>query len=105
MEDEIREVEVIVVARHKAVLDYLIDKKRVPPGTQLFNGVNESKVRGKHVFGILPIWLAAYAERVTWVLVDLPRTILSSPSLQYEEVYNRVQIGRTYRTEELGTNS
>ena len=58
-------MERIVVTRHPALVDLLVEKGLVPKGTESRPHVAAEDVRGKHVFGILPTPLRLEADRVT----------------------------------------
>ena len=61
----------IVVTRHAALVDYLVRSKICPPNPDVREHVTENDVRGAHVIGVLPLHLAALAERVTVVPLHL----------------------------------
>lgn len=55
---------VLIVTRHKTLVEWL--NKHGITGT-VMEQVTPEDVRGKHVYGILPLWLAAEADVVTEV--------------------------------------
>ena len=65
-------MEAVVVSRHPAMLDYLIEEGWVQPGTPFVTKAQPNDVRGKHVFGVVPMWLAAETELLTEVVVHTP---------------------------------
>jgi putative CRISPR-associated protein (TIGR02620 family) len=62
----------IVVTRHPALVEYLVEKGIVPPGTEAIPTVRPEQVEGRHVIGVLPLFLAARAEKVTVVMLNIP---------------------------------
>lgn len=65
-------VKKIIITRHIAMLKYLINKGLVDPNTEHKPFANKDDVKGKHVYGILPNRIAAYADRYTEVQLRLP---------------------------------
>jgi putative CRISPR-associated protein (TIGR02620 family) len=74
----------VIISRHAGLLSWLA-REGVTGPTVTGNATVED-VRGKHVFGILPLWLAAEAESVTEV---------SMPSLPLE------MRGKEYSAEDM----
>jgi putative CRISPR-associated protein (TIGR02620 family) len=54
----------IIITRHRPLVDWLAARNIV--GTVIEQATADD-VRGKHVYGVLPLWLAAEAESVTEV--------------------------------------
>lgn len=65
----------IVVTKHRAVFDYLVKVGMVDPDTPHMRKVFEEDIEGKHVYGLLPNWLACHAEKITEVQLNLPREL------------------------------
>lgn len=65
-------MESIVVTRHEALLQFLQENNIVPAGTPVKVHANEVDVRGKHVYGVLPMRLAAEAAMLTEVSMVIP---------------------------------
>ena len=61
----------IVVTRHPALVDLLVERGIVPAGTQVVSHVTAEDVRGQQVVGVLPLHLAAEAASVTEVPLAL----------------------------------
>lgn len=57
--------DLLIVTPYPAVAQYLKESGIVPDDTPCIDRVGPEEVRGKHVYGILPLWLASYAESVT----------------------------------------
>lgn len=64
-------MEQIIVTRHPALVEYLIEKGLVEADTPVHSHVSEETVRGKHVFGVLPAFLAVEAGKITEIPLKL----------------------------------
>lgn len=68
---------VVVVTRHPALVALLLERgiigHRLDLETPIIEHATIEDVRGKHVIGVLPLRLAAEAESVTEIPLDLPR--------------------------------
>lgn len=62
----------VVVTRHAALVEYLTELGVVPAGTEVVTHATVEQVRGRHVFGVLPLHLAAEAASVTEVTLHVP---------------------------------
>lgn len=62
----------VVVTRHPALVEYLTELGVVPAGTEVVAHATAEQVRGRHVFGVLPLHLAAEAASVTEVPLHVP---------------------------------
>lgn len=62
----------VVVTRHPALVEYLTELGVVPAGTEVVTHATAEQVRGRHVFGVLPLHLAADAASVTEVTLRVP---------------------------------
>ena len=62
----------VVVTRHAALVEYLAEIGLVPDGVRTIAHASEADVQGAHVFGVLPLRLAALAWMVTEVPLNLP---------------------------------
>lgn len=62
----------VVVTRHPALVEYLTELGVVPAGTEVVAHATAEQVRGRHVFGVLPLHLAAEAASVTEVTLHVP---------------------------------
>ncbi len=61
-----------MVTRHPALVEYLTELGVVPAGTEVVTHATAEQVRGRHVFGVLPLHLAAEAASVTEVTLRVP---------------------------------
>ena len=68
-------VEKIVVTRHPGLVEYLRKYGHISDNTPVIAHASVETVRGKHVYGVLPLNLAVFAECVT----EIPM-----PSLPFE---------------------
>lgn len=67
-----RNVERVVVTRHPALLQLLIERKLVDKKTRVLTHVsNPDEIRGKHVFGVIPIYFAALAHCYTTIFLAM----------------------------------
>lgn len=62
----------IIVTRHKALVQYLIETGMVTAETPIITHVTSKDVKDKHVIGVLPLHLAALAATVTEIPLDIP---------------------------------
>lgn len=66
-------METIMITRHKALVQYAIEKGIVPADVRVLPHVSTPKeVAGKHVVGPIPLHLAAAATRVTHIPLSIP---------------------------------
>ena len=63
----------VVVTRHKALVDYLVEQGLVEEGVEVLEHVSASDVEGRNVIGVLPLSLAAHALTVTEIPLSLTR--------------------------------
>jgi hypothetical protein len=61
----------IVVTRHPALVQLLIERGLIRPGTPAIEHATPEDVRGRHVIGVLPLSLAAIAATVTEIELRL----------------------------------
>lgn len=61
----------IVVTRHPALVTLLKERGLVSEDVRVLTHASAEDVRGRHVFGVLPLHLAAEAARVTEVPLRL----------------------------------
>lgn len=62
----------IIVTRHLALVELLAEMGLVGPDTPVITHATAEDVLGKHVFGVLPLHLAALADLVTEVTLNIP---------------------------------
>jgi hypothetical protein len=67
--------ETIVVSRHPALVEYLIEIRLAAPATPVITHATAADVRGRHVIGVVPLHLAAEAISVTEIPMFVPQTL------------------------------
>lgn len=75
----------VIVTRHAALVEYLRGMFPTCADLLVVPHATEDDVRGKHVWGVLPLRLAAVAASVTEVPLDLPAA-LRGQELTLEQV-------------------
>lgn len=66
-----RKVRQVVVTRHPALVEYLVEIGLTEPGSPVITHADADDVKGKHVIGVLPLRLAVEAASVTEVEMHL----------------------------------
>lgn len=88
--------ETVVVTRHAAYVQHLINIGLVEPGVEVVAHANPETVSGKHVITSgLPLHLAALAEKLTTVGLFLPAE-LRGKELSLEQVAQYAQPPASY---------
>lgn len=97
------DLEKLIVTRHQGLVEYFKKEGLVDGATAVVAHVgNPDELKGKHVFGVLPIHLAAAAERVTHVPLNLPREVMAERrELSLEEMRPYIGERMTYQVHEL----
>lgn len=95
-EDMLFDIKTVVVTRHTALVEYLAERGCVPQGTPLLTHATPEEVRGKHVYGVLPMHLAAEAALITEVPLSIPAE-LRGVELTLEQVRQYAGEPVTYR--------
>ena len=62
----------IMVTRHKDLIIYAIELGIITKDTPVYNGVNPGFVKGRHVVGVVPLHVAASADKVTVIPIMTP---------------------------------
>ena len=62
----------IIVTRHIALVDYLIEKEVVPKGCEVLSHASKKEVIGQDVIGVLPMHLAALTKSITEIPLEIP---------------------------------
>lgn len=65
------EPEKVIVTRHPALVEYLVKHGVVPEKTKVLTHVSPEEIKGKHVYGVLPMHLAAVAQKITEIPLAL----------------------------------
>lgn len=61
----------IVITRHPALYSYLLEIGLIEDDTPYLQHAKSEDVKGKHVYGVIPMHLAAEAETFTSIPLDL----------------------------------
>ena len=77
--------EKIVVTRHPGLVEFLVSRGVVGADVQVIEHATADQVRGKHVFGVLPLHLAREAACVTEIPLNIPQE-LRGKELSVEQV-------------------
>jgi len=93
----------IVVTRHKGLVQYLINKGLITKDVPVISHATVDDVRGKHVIGVLPLWLAVYTDKMTIVKLRIP-TNMRGKELTEEEVATLAPQPRTYKIHKTSFN-
>lgn len=95
-------METVVVTRHPALVDLLIERGIIDREAPVLSQVTAEDIAGRHVIGVLPLSLAAHAARVTEVPITYPRDgALRGQELSLEQLRNMAGPAITYRVEVL----
>lgn len=86
-------MEAVVVTRHPALVEYL--REIGVKIEKVIDRATPEEVRGRHVYGVLPLHLAAEARLVTTVPLDVPAE-LRGQELTLEQVRQFAGAPRTY---------
>jgi len=65
-------MEQLIITRHATLVEFLKREGLVNSDVKHIAHATKEDVKGKHVFGILPLWLACHAEKMTEVQLRLP---------------------------------
>ena len=65
-------MEKIVVTRYKGLVDYLMELKLIQEDTKIIPHASPEDIEGKHVLGVLPLWLSCHAGKITEIQLRLP---------------------------------
>lgn len=92
----------IVVTRHRALVDWLIDNGHIDSDTPHIAraSTDGSDIKGKHVYGILPNWLACHTKKFTELQLNLPAEKRNN-ELTYEDIEFYLVKPRTYVIREV----
>jgi|DEB0MinimDraft_3_1074331.scaffolds.fasta_scaffold20004_4 putative CRISPR-associated protein (TIGR02620 family) len=66
-------MDTVVVTRHAALVEFLIESGHVPADVKVIAHASEADVRGKDVWGVLPLRLAQLACCVTEIPLNIPQ--------------------------------
>lgn len=92
----------IVVTRHSALIEFLRERGLVGDDVRVIAQASPEDVRGKHVIGVLPLHLAALADRVTVVDIATPPE-LRGVELSLQQLREYARGVTTYRVQVMCT--
>jgi len=95
-------METIVVTRHQALVEYLRERGIISGDEMVISHATRDDVHGKRVIGVLPLDLAAEAEEVVVVALDMPPE-KRGHELTVEEIEQYTTGIYVYRVEKVGT--
>ena len=95
-------VKKLIVTRHPALVQYLKDKGYIDDSVEHLTFAAIADVKDKHVFGILPNWLACHTDKFTEVQLRLP-TGKRATELTMDEIKFYANKPRTYIIREVET--
>lgn len=72
----------VVITRHQGLIDYLKQEGIIDESVPVLFSASESDVSGKNVLGVLPLSLAAHANTVT----EIPLNLHKYPELRGKEL-------------------
>lgn len=97
----IQENGTIVITRHPGLVQYLREEGIVHGDVQVQAHASAEDVAGKHVIGVLPIHLAALADRVTVVELGHLPAELRGQELTAEQVRQYTSGVNTYQVRQV----
>ena len=65
-------MEKVIVTRHAALIEMLIEKGLADKNTRVIKHAKPDNIVGKHVVGVIPLSLASLAAKVTEIPLNLP---------------------------------
>ena len=92
----------IVVTRHPALVDFLIEKELVEGNVTVVQHATADVVYDKHVFGVLPNHLACEAFAITEVALNIP-VELRGKELSLDQVREFATGIHTYTVKRVNT--
>lgn len=90
----------IVVTRHDGLVEYLREEDIIDEEVEVIEHASPKDVRGKHVYGVPPLRLAAEAERITEIPLDYPEDYRGG-ELSEEQVREFAGEPQTYEVSKL----
>ncbi len=91
-----KNLETVIVTRHASLVDVLREQYPELDGCKVISHSTAEDVAGKHVFGVLPLDLAAAAAKVTTITLRIPAD-LRGVELTADQVRQYMTKGKTYR--------
>ena len=97
-------MEKLVVTRYQSLVEYMIKIKLIDKDTKVITHAKINDVKGKHVFGVIPYWLACHAKKFTEIQLRVP-TERKGKELSLEEVEFYSLEPKTYTIRETSFDS
>ena len=94
------EPQVVVVTRHASLVTFLKEEGIIREDVPMVSHASEDTVKGKHVIGVLPLHLAAIAERLTTLDIATPAE-MRGKELSVEDLRLYYRGFSTYYVEKL----
>ena len=91
-----RRVDRVVIAHNPALFSLFVELGIARPGDLYLKKALVKDIRGKHVIGHIPIYMAALAERTTIVHLVLPPQYKDDPELPLEVLRQAAKSATTY---------
>ena len=91
---------IVVVTKYPRLAEYLKKRGIVPQDAAMLPRANTEDVKGAHVYGVVPLWLASFADRVTEYALMAPREV-DPNNLSVEDIDHYLRTPITYRVERL----
>ena len=65
----------IIITRHEALINVLKDMFNLGDDVRVIAHASREDIKGKHVYGVLPLHLAKYAKCVTTINLNIPQEL------------------------------
>lgn len=92
--------EKLVVTRHKNLVRFLKERHLIDNNTKIISHAKEQDVKGMHVLGVIPYWLACHAEKITEIQIRIPKEKRGT-ELSIEDIRFYACDPKTYRVKEV----
>lgn len=66
---------IVIITRHPGLVEVLHELAPETIGAPILDRADPEEIKGKHVYGVLPLTLACLAERVTNVTLNVPQEL------------------------------
>lgn len=93
-------MEKLVVTRYQSLVEYMKKIGMIDDKTKVITHANVNDVKGKHVLGVLPYWLACHTAKFTEIQLRVPSE-RKGKELTLEEVEFYSLEPKTYEIKEI----
>ena len=90
----------LVVTRYQSLAEYMVKIKLIDKDTKIITHAKIQDVKGKHVLGVIPYWLACHAKKFTEIQLRVPSE-RKGKELSLEEVEFYSLEPKTYEIREV----